>query len=186
MSDATGVDTFDWKAAWYALDEDNRALSARLEAVEAKARESALSELSAIGQAMDAHEAQLAAERKLAQAVEALQRQAEAIDARIEMWGDDDMAALTRRLADTAIEQSELYQAAKRDAEEAEAYVAELEAKLKWVLEERDATFALMLKRAESAEAKLASVISAYRIEAMRRDDYSHEAFDQHIAELKK
>ena len=31
----------------------------------------------------------------------------------------------------------------------------ELEAKLKLVLEERDATFALMLKRAESAEAKL-------------------------------
>jgi hypothetical protein len=43
---------------------------------------------------------------------------------------DEDMAALTRRLADTAIEQSELYQAAKRDAEEAEAYAAELEVKL--------------------------------------------------------
>lgn len=43
---------------------------------------------------------------------------------------DGDMAALTRRLADTAIEHSELYQAAKRDAEEAEAYAAELEAKL--------------------------------------------------------
>lgn len=41
-----------------------------------------------------------------------------------------DMAELTRRLADTAIEQNELYQAAKRDAEEAEAYAAELEAKL--------------------------------------------------------
>jgi hypothetical protein len=40
---------------------------------------------------------------------------------------DADIAALTRRLADTAIEQSELYQAAKRDAEEAEAYAAELE-----------------------------------------------------------
>jgi hypothetical protein len=37
---------------------------------------------------------------------------------------------MTRRLADTAIEQSELYQAAKRDAEEAEAYAAELEVKL--------------------------------------------------------
>ncbi len=46
----------------------------------------------------------------------------------------DDMAALTRRLADTAIEQSELYQAAKRDAEEAEAYAAELEAKLEELL----------------------------------------------------
>jgi predicted nucleic acid-binding Zn-ribbon protein len=44
---------------------------------------------------------------------------------------DADMADLTRRLADTAIEQSELYQAAKRDAEEAEAYAEELEAKLK-------------------------------------------------------
>lgn len=43
---------------------------------------------------------------------------------------DADMAALTHRLADTAIEQSELYRAAKRDAEEAEAYAAELEAKL--------------------------------------------------------
>jgi hypothetical protein len=43
---------------------------------------------------------------------------------------DADMAALTHRLADTAIEQSELYQAAKRDAEEAEAYAAEMEAKL--------------------------------------------------------
>ena len=43
---------------------------------------------------------------------------------------DADMADLTRRLADTAIEQSELYQAAKRDAEEAEAYAAELDAKL--------------------------------------------------------
>jgi nucleotide-binding universal stress UspA family protein len=44
---------------------------------------------------------------------------------------DADIAALTRRLADTAIEQSELYQAAKRDAEEAEAYASELEAKLR-------------------------------------------------------
>lgn len=41
---------------------------------------------------------------------------------------DADMAELTRRLADTAIEQSELYKAAKRDAEKAEAYAAELEA----------------------------------------------------------
>jgi hypothetical protein len=62
--------------------------------------------------------------------------------------------------------------------------IEELEAKLKWVIEERDATFAMMLKRAESAEAKLAIVVSAYRIEAMRRDDYTHEAFDLHIASL--
>lgn len=43
---------------------------------------------------------------------------------------DADIAALTRRLAGTAIDYKELYQAAKRDAEEAEAYAAELEAKL--------------------------------------------------------
>ena len=48
---------------------------------------------------------------------------------------DADMADLTRRLADTAIEQSELYQAAKRDAEKAEAYAAELEDKLAKALE---------------------------------------------------
>jgi F0F1-type ATP synthase membrane subunit b/b' len=51
---------------------------------------------------------------------------------------NDDMAALTHRLADTAIEQSELYQAAKRDAEEAEAYAAELEAKLAKMQRSRD------------------------------------------------
>jgi len=39
--------------------------------------------------------------------------------------------------------------------------------------------------RIEELKAKLASVTAAYRIEAMRREDYSHEAFDQHIAELK-
>jgi hypothetical protein len=43
---------------------------------------------------------------------------------------DADIAALTRRLAGTAVDYKELYQAAKRDAEEAEAYAAELEAKL--------------------------------------------------------
>jgi len=41
---------------------------------------------------------------------------------------DADIADLTRRLADTAIDYKELYEAAKRDAEEAEA--AELEAAL--------------------------------------------------------
>jgi DNA repair exonuclease SbcCD ATPase subunit len=44
---------------------------------------------------------------------------------------DADIAALTRRLAGTAVDYKELYEAAKRDAEEAEAYAAELEAKLK-------------------------------------------------------
>jgi hypothetical protein len=40
--------------------------------------------------------------------------------------------------------------------------------------------------RCEELEAKLAKVAAAYRIEAMRRDNYSHEAFDQHLAELKR
>jgi len=43
---------------------------------------------------------------------------------------DADIAALTRRLAGTAVDYKELYQAAKRDAEEAEAYAKELEATL--------------------------------------------------------
>ena len=43
---------------------------------------------------------------------------------------DADIAALTRRLAGTAVDYKELYEAAKRDAEEAEAYAAELEGKL--------------------------------------------------------
>lgn len=37
--------------------------------------------------------------------------------------------------------------------------IEELEAKLRWVLDERDATFALILKRAETAEAKLAKAV---------------------------
>jgi len=39
--------------------------------------------------------------------------------------------------------------------------------------------------RCEELEAKLAKVTAAYRIEAMRRDYYSHAAFDQHITALK-
>jgi len=46
-----------------------------------------------------------------------------------------DIAALTRRLAGTAVDYKELYEAAKRDAEEAEAYAAELEAKLAQAVE---------------------------------------------------
>jgi hypothetical protein len=38
--------------------------------------------------------------------------------------------------------------------------------------------------RIRELEAKLAKVIAAYRLEAMRREDYSHVAFDQHLAEL--
>ena len=77
-----------------------------------------------------------------------------------------DMAALSRRLADTAIEQSELYQAAKRDAEEAEAYAAALEAEL---LETQDRANAFATKeyytemRAERAEDKLAKAVEALR-----------------------
>ena len=48
---------------------------------------------------------------------------------------DADIAALIRRLAGTAVDYKELYEAAKRDAEEAEAYAAELEAKMKWAVE---------------------------------------------------
>jgi hypothetical protein len=48
---------------------------------------------------------------------------------------DADIAALTRRLAGTAIDYKELYQAAKRDAEEAEAYAAELEVRLALAVE---------------------------------------------------
>ena len=73
---------------------------------------------------------------------------------------------------------------AHRQADLAYERIEELEEQLRWVLDERDATFALMLNRAETAEAKLANVIAAYRLEAMKRDDYSHDAFDKHIAEL--
>lgn len=38
--------------------------------------------------------------------------------------------------------------------------------------------------RADRAEAKLAKVVAAYRIEVMRRDGYTHDAFDRHISEL--
>lgn len=34
-------------------------------------------------------------------------------------------------------------------------------------------------------EVKLALVTVAYRLEAMRRDDYSHEDFEHHLAEIK-
>ena len=43
---------------------------------------------------------------------------------------DDDIAALTRRLAGTAVDYKELYEAAKKDAEELEERVKELEAEL--------------------------------------------------------
>ena len=49
------------------------------------------------------------------------------IDNALQYINDADIAALTRRLAGTAVDYKELYEAAKRDAEEAEAYAAELE-----------------------------------------------------------
>jgi len=53
----------------------------------------------------------------------------------------------------------------------------ELEAKLKWVIEERDNTFALMLKRAEAAEAKLATAV-----EALENISYGGAYTDMQIA----
>ena len=41
--------------------------------------------------------------------------------------------------------------------------IKELEAKLQWVIGERDATFSLMLGRAEAAEAKLTIAVEALR-----------------------
>jgi hypothetical protein len=43
--------------------------------------------------------------------------------------------------------------------------IAELEAKLDWVIVERDETFALMLDRAQTAEAKLAKAVDVDMIE---------------------
>jgi methionine synthase II (cobalamin-independent) len=63
---------------------------------------------------------------------------------------DADIAALTRRLAGTAVDYKELYEASKRDAEEAEAYAAELEAKLKLA----DEIINLQADRLEELEAK--------------------------------
>ena len=70
---------------------------------------------------------------------------------------DADMAALMRRLADTAIEQSEIYLAAKRDAEEAEAYAKELEVKMIWA----DEISNIQAARLEELEAKLAKSTEA-------------------------
>lgn len=65
--------------------------------------------------------------------------------------------------------------------------IEELEAKLK------DMALTVLVAEGQAAdaykaqldaEAKLAAVIAAYRIEAMKRDDYTHDAFDKHIAEL--
>jgi hypothetical protein len=76
---------------------------------------------------------------------------------------DADIADLTRRLADTAIEQSELYQAAKRDAEEAEAYAAELEAKL------QDMALDCLAAQGQAAEAYQAQLVAEAEIDRLRQ-----------------
>jgi phage protein U len=55
--------------------------------------------------------------------------------------------------------------------------IEELEAKLKWVIGERDATFALMLKRAESAEAKLAKAVKAL-VKMVGKRDYADDPWE--------
>jgi hypothetical protein len=55
---------------------------------------------------------------------------------------DAELAALTRRLVGTSIDYKERYEAAVRDAEEAEAYAAELESRT-----ETQATAARRLRR---------------------------------------
>lgn len=81
----------------------------------------------------------------------------------------DQIEALTGQLA-----------AARRDAEEAEAYADELEKVA------NDYLIAAMelITSTQAIKAKLTKVTAAYRLEAMRRDDYSHAAFEQHLAEL--
>lgn len=46
---------------------------------------------------------------------------------------------------------------------EAASHIEELEDKLDWVIVERDETFALMLQRVQTAEAKLAKAVGALR-----------------------
>jgi len=60
----------------------------------------------------------------------------------------DHIEALTKQL-----------EAARLDAKEAKARIEELQSRLRWVIEERDDTFARMLRRAEEAEAKLAKAV---------------------------
>ena len=62
-----------------------------------------------------------------------------------------------------------------------EAY-RDLEAKLDWVITERDETFALMLDRAQTAEAKLAKAVEA--LEKIAQHDMQYWAITT-LAELK-
>jgi len=86
---------------------------------------------------------------------------------------------MTRRLADTAIEQSELYQAAKRDAEAAEAYAVKLEANIDIKADFIDATLnqlAASDQRIEELEAQLAKAVKALDRIAHVSDIYGVEA----------
>jgi CxxC motif-containing protein (DUF1111 family) len=72
---------------------------------------------------------------------------------------DADIAALTRRLAGTAVDYKKLYEAAKRDAEEAEAYAAELEAKL------QDMALDCLAAQGQAAEAYQAQLVALEALE---------------------
>ena len=61
--------------------------------------------------------------------------------------------------------------------------IEELEAKLDWVIVERDETFALMLDRAQTAEAKLAKALRALEItDQWLRDLDMYAKPDYHLA----
>jgi len=44
--------------------------------------------------------------------------------------------------------------------------------------------YAALLAERDALEAHLTKVVMAYRLESMKRDDYSHDAFDQHLAKI--
>ena len=71
---------------------------------------------------------------------------------------DADIAALTRRLAGTAVDYKELYEAAKRDAEEAEAYAKELGAKL------RDMALDCLAAQGQAAEAYQGQLVAEAKL----------------------
>ena len=93
-------------------------------------------------------------------------------------WSNEKMADLTRKLADTAIEQNELYQAVLRDAKEAEAYAEELEAKLrKSALQELSA----LGQASEAYQAQLAAEAKLSKCEALlaQQDDLVQAAVER-------
>lgn len=60
---------------------------------------------------------------------------------------DEELAALTRRPVGTVIDYKELYEAAVRDAKEAEAYAEELEKRRDVILKERDEAVERLIKQ---------------------------------------